>query len=69
MICKNSSGGSVDVAIVAGGAVDDDDLGKLLREFFSLYALSKMSPVAAKMSPVWGCLSNTLAFPSVRRRS
>ncbi len=52
MICKNSSGGSVDGAVAAGGAVDDDDLGKLLREFFSLYALSKMSPVAAKMSPV-----------------
>jgi hypothetical protein len=42
----------VDGAVAAGGAVDDDDLGKLLREFFSLYALSKMSPVAAKMSPV-----------------
>ncbi len=51
MICKNSLGGSVDAAVVAGVVVVDD-LGKLLREFFSLYALSKMSPVAAKMSPV-----------------
>ncbi len=36
----------------AGGAVVVDDLGKLLRELYSLYVLSEISPVAAKISPV-----------------
>jgi hypothetical protein len=61
MICKNSSGGSVDGAVVAGDAVVDDDLGKLLREFISLYARSKMSPVAAKMSPVRAGIGDKLS--------
>ncbi len=34
------------------GAVVVDDLDKLLRELYSLYALLKISPVAAKLSPV-----------------
>ncbi len=34
------------------GAVVVDDLGKLLRELYSLYALSEISPVAGKTSPV-----------------
>ena len=36
----------------AAGAVVVDDLDKLLRELYSLYALSKISPVSAKLSPV-----------------
>jgi hypothetical protein len=51
MIRKNSSRGSLAAGAVPG-VVAVDDLGKLLRDFFSLYALSKMSPVAAKMSHV-----------------